>query len=385
MVRVLGVGPKKIKQRYSTSALTPAIIQRDFPMYQYAIEEFSGTVPPGTSNDDGKGNAVVFSATSSSSSTHPSSLPTVVAAPQHQQHTTVPPTSTNENDIPISLQSSNSYPSSLQAHASCDMDATDTIPYISTSNTTNQDSGLVDITKDHPFSKQQQRQYSYSHSTMHRSTFENDMPDATYEEIYGPAWTGGTIKYIYPIGYQSMRPRSCPWRLSIVVTVVFTWLSIFIVGHCSDQTANNNTSTNSNNKNNYNAAADSSSYSTYFDDDFYYIATSWCGSRPLYLMWVASMMITGLSAAYCSVIGYIKIRDFAVANSRSQPPGVVGEGKSDYYVRLQDHHSPSSLHHNKNHHQHHPQRSIYQSDGTPQFWGSQIYRPTQAAVAVTSR
>jgi hypothetical protein len=29
--------------------------------------------------------------------------------------------------------------------------------------------------------------------------------------------------------------------------------------------------------------------------------------------------------------------------------------------------------------------TIYQSDGTPQFWGAHIYRPTQAAVAVTSR
>ena len=29
--------------------------------------------------------------------------------------------------------------------------------------------------------------------------------------------------------------------------------------------------------------------------------------------------------------------------------------------------------------------SIYQSDGTPQFWGGHIYRPTQAAVAMTNR
>jgi hypothetical protein len=30
-------------------------------------------------------------------------------------------------------------------------------------------------------------------------------------------------------------------------------------------------------------------------------------------------------------------------------------------------------------------QSIYQSDGTPQFWGGHIYRPTQAAVAMTNR
>jgi len=104
------------------------------------------------------------------------------------------------------------------------------------------------------------------------------------------------------------------------------------------------------------------------------------------------MLITGVAAAYCSVIGYIKVRDFAVGNSRSQPPGVMNNKgcKSDYYVQIQDanyaksegggsDNSGSSSHH------HHFRTSIYQSDGTPQFWGAHIYRPTQAAVAITSR
>lgn len=179
-----------------------------------------------------------------------------------------------------------------------------------------------------------------------RLPFAFDMPDATYEEHYGEAYTGGPIKYIYPSGYQTMRPRSCPWKLSIAVCLLFTWLSVFIVGHCSDQ-------------------ADPYVEIDDVDDDSLVIAIRWCGSRPLYLMWVASMLITGLSAAYCGVIGYIKVRDFVVANSRSQPPGVLETGKSDYYVKLGS--------------------NIYQSDGSPQFWGSHIYKPTQAAVAVTSR
>lgn len=183
----------------------------------------------------------------------------------------------------------------------------------------------------------QHQRVQYSHP------FQFDMPDATYEEIYGEAYTGGTIKYIYPSGYQNMRPRSGPWKLSIAVTILFFMLSIFIVGHCSDQVEYD---------------------SNTIDDDTLVIDVRWCGSRPLYLMWVASMLVTGLAAAYCSVIGYIKIRDFAVANSRSQPPGIL-DGKSDYYVSSE--------------------RNIYQADGEPQFWGSQIYRPTQAAVAVTSR
>jgi hypothetical protein len=223
-----------------------------------------------------------------------------------------------------------------------------------------------------------------------RSPFENDMPDATYEEIYGEAYIGGTIKYVYPSGYQSMRPRSCPWKLSIVVCLLFTWLSVFIVGHCSDQAAavvaNDDGASNNNNA----AAVD--------DDDAVVTAIDirWCGSRPLYLMWVASMLVTGVSAAYCSVIGYIKIRDFAVANSRSQPPGVSGTGQSDYYVRITDNNNNETIRGGNHHRTRHAgggssdegsvyRPTIYQSDGTPQFWGAHIYRPTQAAVAVTSR
>ena len=170
-----------------------------------------------------------------------------------------------------------------------------------------------------------------------RSSFEGDLPESTYEEYYGEAYIGGPLRYLYPNGYKSMRPRSCPWKLSIVVCVLFTWLSIFIVGHCADQAEE-------------------------FDDDA--LDKSWCGSRPLYWLWVASMLVTGLSAAYCGIIGYIKVRDFAVANGRSQPVGIP-DAKSDYYVSLED--------------------GLYQADGTPQFWGSHIVRPTQAAVAVTSR
>ena len=151
--------------------------------------------------------------------------------------------------------------------------------------------------------------------------------------------------------------------------MLFTWLSVFIVGHCSKETE--------------------------LDDDTLFIDTKWCGSHLLYAMWVVSMLITGLSAAYCSVIGYIKVRDFAVANSRSQPPG-MGAGKSDYYPSVGDvkhHHAHAQ---SLQQHQYQQRNStagtgpptittIYQSDGTPQFWGGHIYRPTQAAVAVTSR
>ena len=259
---------------------------------------------------------------------------------------------------------------------------------------------------------------SYINQNNNNGNVEPMMPDSTYEEWYGDAYVGGPIRYIYPSGYQSMRPRGGPWKLSIVVCLLFTWLSIFVIGHCSDnytqKQASQNNNNNNNNDNNY-------EYS-YIDDDNLVIDAKWCGSRLLYWLWVISMLITGLATAYCGVIGYIKIRDFAVANTRSQPPGImtVGDyslspdgnvhvnsshrqgtqGNSDYYVPIGDANNNgiisrqqhiSALNNNSNTarlQQTHPSqynKTIYQADGTPQFWGNQIYRPNQAAVAITSR
>ena len=245
------------------------------------------------------------------------------------------------------------------------------------------------------------------------------MPDTTYEEWYGDAYVGGPIKYVYPSGYQSMRPRSGPWKLSIVVCLCFTWLSVFVIGHCSDKYNEDGNGAvvvggdnvyqyyyngNSNNNN------DDDNNNQQIDDDQYNIETKWCGSRLLYWMWVISMLITGLATAYCSVIGYIKVRDFAVANVRSQPPGVLAGGaKSDYYVQISggggaagggnnvppgngggdgggsDREGSSSSLNSTLQQQDQYNKTIYQADGNPQFWGNQIYRPTQAAVAITSR
>ena len=207
-------------------------------------------------------------------------------------------------------------------------------------------------------------------------------PDAVYEEWYGDAYLGGPIKYIYPSGYQSMRPRGGPWKLSIVVCLLFTWLSVFIIGHCSDRADQSYYYEDYN----YNAYANNNANNAEetIDDDKLVIERRWCGSRLLYMMWVVSMLITGLAAAYCSVIGYIKVRDFAVANTRSQTPDLVG--KSDYYVQLMHDSHPPPHHHTEQEQQDYQyQRTIYQSDGNPQFWGGHIYRPTQAAVAITSR
>jgi len=202
---------------------------------------------------------------------------------------------------------------------------------------------------------------------------EPHLPDVTYEEHYGDAYVGKPIKYIYPAGYQSMRPRSRPWKLSIGVFCLFTWLTVFIVGHCSDVGGDE-----------YGYLDDS------IDDDTVVIETRWCGSRMLYFMWVMSVLITGLSCAYCSIIGYIQVRDFSIANGRSQPPGMAG--RSDYYVNICDSSGGGGGGGggvgggaSGSYQDGHIGTSIYQADGTPQFWGSHIYKPTQAAVAVTSR
>jgi hypothetical protein len=350
MVKILGVGRTRgTKQRLSPTARSAEEIRTQHPMFQYALNEYAQTTSAGTQNDDGH----IYESSASSWTGYdelleippaPSGLPGSRATAsndpaypypypqqhqhQHQQqhqhqHPPPPPPQTMKSD-----RDSNS------AHAS----ASDT-------------------------------NYSSNHAVKHssvRSHFEAEMPDASYEEYYGDAYTGQPMKYIYPSGYQSMRPRSCPWKLSIIVCLLFTWLSIFIVGHCSDR-------------------VDQTQYRNgEIDDDTLVMDIRWCGSRPLYLMWVCSMLITGISAAYCSVIGYIKVRDFAVANSRSQPPGVV-DSKSDFYVQIEDGIPPAPSEDGSSSAADYYRKTIYQSDGTPQFWGAHIYKPTQAAVAITSR
>jgi hypothetical protein len=402
-----GVTPSIARNRHAMHQ-----ISLSSPMYEYALDEYAQAVAPGTSNDDGKSvpsppnNTAISSAAMSGM---------ILQAPSkirgvRSSNESVPTNGTGsdgefvvdacENDIergnrsgpahninnnnnndgmPLHQHQNQQQMHMQYPHLTTASSSVSESVFTSNAATRNSNENVDDIR-----SNQTRNGKNRCDSTNNiRSAFEKDMPDASYEEVYGPAYIGGTIKYIYPTGYQSMRPRSCPWKLSIIVCLLFTWLSIFIVGHCSDQADES-------------AAAAVANADGVITDDALVMEIRWCGSRLLYMMWATSMMVTGLSAAYCSVIGYIKVRDFAVANSRSQPPGVA-EGKSDYYVRIRDHSvdftnsaGSAMLRRNSNVTDgsssiSYFQPTIYQSDGTPQFWGSHIYRPTQAAVAVTSR
>ncbi len=258
-----------------------------------------------------------------------------------------------------------------------------------------------------------------TNSSISSSHPEPEMVDVTYSETYGEAYINKPIKFIYPNGYNYLRPRSRPWQLSVVICAGFAFLNVFIVGHCSDQfennagkyyngNGNNNGNDNGNyyqNNNNGGGGGGDDDGNLYLDDDQYRIETRWCGSRPLYMMWVLSVMITGLSCAYCSIVGYIKARDFSVANNRSQMPGMVG--KSDYYVKVEEELSckgnrrfssvgSSIAEFGKNDDSNHSfqggfgdnqgyKKTMYQADGTPRYFGGRIYRPTQAAINITSR
>jgi hypothetical protein len=349
---------KAIKKRLSPSARTPEGMAQTHPMYQYALQEYAQTVAPSTSNDDGR---TVYSTNNDNdnneedrASSHRSLN---MAQPSHDDSTAA---STANLHLRSRSPVNNSDAAQQQWEANHPLSPKP--EYV-----------FSDLPVHHEQQQQQQQQQKQPHIPALYPLQEPNMPDATYEEQYGDAYIGGPIKYVYPSGYQSMRPRGGPWKLSIVICLLFTWLSIFIIGHCAtegDQQAD-------------------------MDDDTRVIETRWCGSRLLYLMWVISMLITGLATAYCSVIGYIKVRDFAVANVRSQPPGMLG--KSDYYVQIRNNHPAQPTHTPQNHAQdnynynhyyaqeENYQKTIYQADGTPQFWGGHIYRPTQAAVAITSR
>lgn len=320
------------------------------PSYQYAMNEFAQTVAPATSNDDGK----------SKYTRRTEEQQQNLSTPQHQQlyqkktqKQTQKPQQPNQ-EKPEEDAEFGTIPHDDQSAAS--------------SRRTSEGGGGGDIR--YPLSPHGTIPAEYmiysafsqtSQSRIHQEQqfFQPTIVDTTYSEQYGDAYLGAPIKYIYPSGYQSMRPRSGPWKLSIFVCMMFTWLSVFIIGHCSDRYEN-------------------VPQNDIDDDTVLAINTRWCGSRLLYMMWVISMSITGMAAAYMGIIGYIKMRDFVVANGRSQPPGMTG--RSDYYVAIRDNHSGSRGEDSKLH-----RPTIYQADGTPQFWGGHIYRPTQAAVAVTSR
>lgn len=363
----------RTRKRLVATARSPALLRDRHPLFQYALNEYAQTAPSGTSHDDGQAHGAAMAAMPSPASGVPpapsgmpprgrSALSSTVSSGSASDASNAPlPQQTSMSSVQVepslSRQRLEHHQGSFAGSASS--------PY---------------HTHDHATTRAQPSPSWGQEPHPARSRFEDEMPTPAYEEFYADAYTGAPMKYIYPAGYQSMRPRSCPLRLSIVICMLFTWLSIFIVGHCSDQ-----------------ADADLY-YNAEIADDTLMIDIRWCGSRPLYLMWVASMLITGVAAAYCGVIGYVKCRDFAVANSRAQPVAILWSPRaaraaqtaggsppavSDYYVRLGDagdsHSDAASL-------ASAPYRpTIYQADGTPQFWGQQIYRPTQAAVAVTSR
>ena len=230
---------------------------------------------------------------------------------------------------------------------------------------------------------------------------------------------------------------------------LFLWLSVFIVGHCYDrgkmygmiydddaqqQNDNNNNDNDDGNNNNQNV---DDAYLEEVDDDAVLMETRWCGSKLLHFMWMISVTITVLAMSYCSIIGYVKVRDVVVAAGRSQPAGTFGgeddddlEGggggvgvgvvwKSDYYCKVDNVKDTTTTttdeeeSRSKNHHHHLNSNgeytsyqtgggggtgedsssssirryapSIYQSDGMPQFLGGHIYRPTQAAITMTNR
>lgn len=353
------------------------------PGYQYALNEFAQTVAPTYGNDDGRfmlrqnskltktggdpgGQMHPVTPSADQGAQHPQQHP----QQHHPQHHPQDHAHHGGQSPSNATHMSSTSTAGLSAHSNVHA-----VPSVAFSSDTAD--GLQTPSAGTAYSNMKNHEYHqhishipFSYKARQDLPETHSMTDATYEEWYGDAYLGGPVKYIYPTGYQSMRPRGVPWKLSMVVCLIFTWLSIFVIGHCADR-------------------VDQSLYNQMeIDDDTLVIETRWCGSHMLYMLWVISMLITGLAASYCGVVGYIKVRDFAVANTRSQPPGYVG--KSDYYVQLQDNFmeggiggptgSVTAISDPRYY-----EKTIYQADGNPQFWGNHIYRPTQAAVAITSR
>ena len=288
------------------------------------------------------------------------------------------PTYNNEQQEQVIGQSSSEAPSEQRTRsaASSEIRTVGPVPTIS----------ISPMNQPRPSTDDTPTSHQSHHPTIRQSTKESHKPNLTlqpspiYEEHYGDAYIDSHIKYLYPTGYTSMRPRSGPFKLSIFVFGLFLWLSVFIVGHCYDR-----------GRETYPISNADDAYLADVDDDTLVMETRWCGSKLLYVMWFICVSITMLALSYCSVIGYIKLRDVAVANGRSQPSS-SGGGRNDCYVNLMDVENATSVvgssvvsSEEGSYQKGRRYPSIYQSDGTPQFWGGHIYRPTQAAVSMTNR
>ena len=414
--------------------------------YRYAVTAFNDTINPLLSNEDGMGGGggtLRSRLRGSGGSKHRSLIPSFVGQQRRRQQHPLDSSEPRRNDnwSPIPEEPKSPTPddcddlserkvSRVVTFASTEEDGCQSIsaafinpPGYSARHGNNDDmihgSNSSENQKQLTYSKQQHHQLSQPLLIL--------QPDAIYEEQYGDAYIDQLPKYLYPSGYQSMRPRSGPWKLSIFIFCLFLWLSVFIVGHCYDRGKeqfnngqnNNNYNNRNNNYNNNGDAAEDDAYLEEVDDDAIFMEARWCGSKLLHFMWMISVAITVLAMSYCSIIGYVKVRDVAVANGRSQPAGTFhggdgGEGnsgwKSDYYSKL-DNVSSSTRNggENKTNNCSNDEQSeggsnnkemyssyqaggggryipsIYQSDGMPQFLGGHIYRPTQAAITMTNR
>lgn len=413
--------------------------------YRYARTAFNDTINPEYSNEDGMGGGggtLRSRLRGSGGSKHRSLIPSFQHAQQHQRQK-----KENWSPIPENPRSDNGdSPSSISKQvtfgASPEQQQTKQQQVIPPSSTRSS-SGPSSL-RNSSFDDHQQSQQHHGNQQIILQ------PDAIYEENYGDAYIDQLPIYIYPSGYQSMRPRSGPWKLSIFIFCLFCWLSVFIVGHCYDmgkrqymqnmasENGNynyngggvnddivNDGNVNNNNNNNNNAMVDDA-YLEEVEDDAILMDMRWCGSKLLHYMWMLSVAITMLAMSYCSIIGYVKVRDVAVAAGRSQPAGsfVFGGGesgsggsgsfssnddggwRSDYYSKV-DNVSSNSRRGNSNENDEEGGGSsnendryssyqaggdgsryvpsIYQSDGMPQFLGGHIYRPTQAAITMTNR
>jgi hypothetical protein len=236
----------------------------------------------------------------------------------------------------------------------------------------------------------------------------------TYNETYGYAFPLGSTSdfiYEYPEGTSSLKPSLIPWRASILIMTLFIVFSVVIIGHCSDlaDAQKEEEADEDNNNDDQAAAAAAAAEEEEFDDE-YILEQRWCGNSDLKAIWTGSLIVSLIATAYGSIIGYVRFRDYVVANCRSQTPGVTL--RSDYYFIDDDNSSSNAQYNGTTQQQRHEKRaeqrerneeelyeqlqeqqqghkqkafSHYQASGEPRFKGNSIRWPSQAASHVNTR
>ncbi|GMH56733.1 hypothetical protein TrLO_g4285 [Triparma laevis f. longispina] len=210
------------------------------------------------------------------------------------------------------------------------------------------------------------------------------LPPSTVPFFYTDTYsTSKNLSYIYPSSYTFLQPSTFLLRLSLALFLLSTYVCVHIVCKCAyefeqtfgqrmmeDNGSGDNgdgSGDNGSNGSGSSGSGDTTSSNTINYDNYTALELGFCSSHKIYAGYITSSIFVLLSLSYLSLAGYVKLRDYVVANARSQLGG--GWERSDYYSKRNEGEGGK----------------MWQSDGEPKWEGRRVMEPSEAAIGVNHR